>query len=529
MNIMAVVPVDLQHDFFGAPGTLGEDLAGRPVLTRTLERLGRVDGLDGIALLVRPDEAERARQLAGAVDVLMVAHEPSGAARESMRIARAFGRYGWRGGVAGTTIFDELFDPAGLAGVIVRTGADSLLLVPAGAALLDVGWAEGMLAFHRANAAAYPVAFCQAPPGLAGGVFRSPTLMHLAKNQLYPGKLFAYTPEQPVRDPIGDAYNYTLPEWLVATPRRFLADGPRGLWLCEQILAAGGEGVDGETACRIAGELGPEPWPREVTIELTARRPIEDDLRPRADRADLSVDAVAAALAGLEACGDVNVMFAGAGDALLHPDWPAAVAAAKAIGTVGLASYGVTLDAAAAEGAFASGLDLLEVYADAVSDEVYAAGKRGGSAGEVWANIESFVRRRRAAGQIAPLVVPTMLKTRASLHEQDAFVERSLRLTGWGLVIEPSDAAGQWDDHGVVHMAPPARTPCRRLTTRLTVLADGRVTVCEEDLHGDGVLDAGGVLDAWRGEGLPELRRLHAEGRWADHRLCAACREFHRP
>ena len=480
-------------------------------------------------LLVRPEEAERAGQLAGAVKVLVVAQQPSAAARESMRIARAFGRYGWRGGLAGTTIFDELFDPTGLAGVIARTGADSLLLVPAGAALLDVGWAEAMIAYHRANAAAYPVAFCQAPPGLAGGVFRSSTLMHLAKSHLYPGKLFTYAPEHPARDPIGEPYNHTLPEWLVATSRRFLADCPRGLWLCEQILAAGGEDVDGETACRIAGAVGPEPWPRELTVELTTRRPIADDLRPWAERPDLSIDELTAVLAGLDECGDVNVMFAGGGDSLLHGDWPAAVSVAKAVGTVGLATYAVTLDAEMGDKVIASGLDILEVYVDAVSEGVYAAHKRGASAEEVWAHIEAFTRRRRAAGRIAPLVVPTMLKTRVSLDEQDEFVERALRLTGWASVIEPTDAAGQWDDHAVVHMAPPARSACRRLTTRLTVLAGGRVTPCEEDLHAAGVLRSSGVMAAWRGEALADLRQLHAEGRWGENRLCATCREFHRP
>ena len=48
MNILALVWADLDRDFFGAPGTLVEDLAGEPVLRRTLGKLAAVDGLDGV-------------------------------------------------------------------------------------------------------------------------------------------------------------------------------------------------------------------------------------------------------------------------------------------------------------------------------------------------------------------------------------------------------------------------------------------------------------------------------------------------
>ena len=529
MNIQALVRADIGEDFFGAPGTLREDLAGRPVLRRTLERLASVEGLDGIVLATKPEAATEAMELAGTSGVVWMPDAADGGARDAMRLTRGFGRYGWRGGLAGTTVYDELFEPVVTAAAIAKTGADAIFLVPAGAALLEVDWAGRMLALYRQNIGKHRICFCQAPPRLAGAVFGADVLLTLGRAHLYPGRLLAYDPGRPVRDPICEQFNYMLPDWVIATRRRFLGDCPRGLWLCRRIVEEGGLDVDGQTACRIARQLPPEPWPREVTVELTTRRPVEDDLRPSADRGDLDLDVLADRLSGLEQAGDLNIMFAGAGDALLHADWPAAVAEGKKVGTVGLATYGTSLDEQVGRMLLQSGPDVVQVYADAVSDRVYAAHKRGSTASAVWANIEAQVDRQRQAARPAPMLVPTMLKTPESLDEQDEFFDKCLGLTGWGTVIEPTHAAGQWPDNAVVHMAPPKRTACLRLDTRLTLLADGRVAVCEEDILGAGALGRGTVLDAWRSDALAELRRMHAARRYDEHPICAGCEEFHRP
>ena len=143
----------------------------------------------------------------------------------------------------------------------------------------------------------------------------------------------------------------------------------------------------------------------------------------------------------------MNVMLAGAGDALLHPDWPAAVELARKAGCVGLATYGLSLDAATIERILQTPPDVLQVYADAVSDAAYATAKRGGSATAVWAAMEALAARRTEAAADRPMIVPTMLKTPTTLSEQAEFFDRSLMKFGWGLIVEPTAAAGQWPDH----------------------------------------------------------------------------------
>jgi hypothetical protein len=194
-----------------------------------------------------------------------------------------------------------------------------------------------------------------------------------------------------------------------------------------------------------------------------------------------------------------------------------------------MAIYGTAMDDATIGRLLELGPDILQVYVDAMSDGVYAAHKRGATASRVWEGIERLVGRAKEAHSARPMVVPTMLKTSATLDEQDAFYEKCLSLTGSGLIVEPTAAAGQWNDNAVVHMAPPNRSACRRIDARLTLLSDGRVAACEEDFHGRNTLGRCSLLAAWRGAALADLRQLHARQCWQEHALCGACEEFHRP
>ncbi len=523
LTTIAVLYADARRDFFGAPGRLLSDLAGRPALAWTLERLAGVEGLDGVVLAGPPGQRDALEPLAQSAGANYVAYDrPEGPAWRGMRAARAFGRYGWRGGLAGTTVFDECWDGELLTALLDRVEAGAVLLVPAGAALLDVAWTAELLRYARHEARGCRMVFNQGPVGLGGMVLHASVVRQLAEKHLFPGSLLAYSPGAPVLDPIGQPHCRPLPQEVVATDRRFLADGPRGHWLCSQLIEQLGPDADGLALCRAARAMDPEPWPRELTVELTTRRPVSDALRPGGDRADLPLDALRRALAGLEEVGDVNVMLAGAGDALLHGAWPEAVAVAGAAGAVGLATYGLGLDAATIDRLIEAGPDVVQVYADAVSDALYARHKSGGSARQVWAGLEALVQRRDAAGVSVPMVVPSMLKTPEGLAEQFEFLNRSLTLTGWGSVAEPAQSTNL----GVARMAPPTRGPCRRLASRLTLLSDGRLVACED---GGASLAGPTVLDAWRGQSLADLRTAHAEARWHAHPACAACDDYHRP
>jgi hypothetical protein len=140
--------------------------------------------------------------------------------------------------------------------------------------------------------------------------------------------------------------------------------------------------------------------------------------------------------------------------------------------------------------------------------------------------------KRQEAMSVVPIVLPTMTKARDNVHELDDFHDGWLRRIGAVLVTGYTHLAGQVDDRRVMSMAPPERVPCRRIGSRCLVLADGRVTMCDQDLNGRHVV--GSLADRslegiWRGDCFGELRAAHGAHRFDPNPLCASCDEWHRP
>ncbi len=81
-------------------------------------------------------------------------------------------------------------------------------------------------------------------------------------------------------------------------------------------------------------------------------------------------------------------------------------------------------------------------------------------------------------------------------------------------------------------MAPPTRFPCSRLKQRAMILADGRMTLCDQDFRGNhavGSLLEQGLATIWNGPALTEARNRHLNQDWDSLPLCRACDEWHRP
>ena len=531
MKIHAVIVADLERDFLGAPGGAAASLHGTPAMVRTVLRVRRLRGLSGLSVVCPVPQEQRCRQMLEALGTPVHGYAPAAQRCAVMRKARAFGRYGWRGGLADATIFDELLDFQAIGAGCNPYRPTAVMPVPGAAALLDAAWTQRVIDAFAAGAGG-EFAFSQAPIGLSAAVFSLQFVNNLLDSRIHMGRVLGFDPHAPRLDMVFEDANVKLPDGVINTPYRFLADSPRGLWLCERLLERLGDEAGGEELCAAAGAMPPEPWPREVCIELTTRRSFPDALRPGAAPRELDLDRLGGALAGLEAPGDVNVMFEGLGDGLLHPRWEQAVGIARGLGgAVGLATHLASLDDDLPRRLGDSGLDVLQIQLDALSDAVYALTKPAGpGAAAVWEHVERLAAFGAERLDRFPFVVPTMLKTRAALGEQEAFYERCKSATGWGVIAEPSDYGGRVEFPGVFDMSPPTRTPCRRLGLRLAMAADGRILTCEEDFYGAGIdpHPEATLLSAWRGDKLEHYRRLHAQGRWDELDLCRHCREFHR-
>jgi radical SAM protein with 4Fe4S-binding SPASM domain len=125
-----------------------------------------------------------------------------------------------------------------------------------------------------------------------------------------------------------------------------------------------------------------------------------------------------------------------------------------------------------------------------------------------------------------------MMKTHATMDELERFYDEWLAKTRSAVLAGPSDYAGQWPDVSVMDMAPPGRSACRRIRRRAMVLADGAVTVCDQDFrgaHAIGNVASESLASLWTGAAMERVRETHARGSYDGMPLCPRCREWHRP
>jgi hypothetical protein len=539
MTVAAIVLSDPDRNLLGLPSHALETVAGRPVLTLTLDRLRRCPAIDVVAVIASATQQARVREAVGERPVrwldLAQAGE-SGGRREMMRRGRKWSLQGWQGGLFGASVCDELVDPA-LLHAAESLGAETLVPVPAEWPWIDPALLAAEIEHHRTQSVEAGVTLSQAPPGLLPPVYQRERLADWLAADLFPGDLMRYHPDAPHVEFVVEPCFYQVPGDLVRCEARIAADTPRGLSLARRIAESLGTDAGAAAIGRLVAahpEWSTGDRPREVELELTTRRPVADALRrlPPVAPAEMSRDE-ALRLVRETAAEDTLLTLGGRGDPLLHPAVSEVIEAARAAGVFGLhlVTYGQDLTQPLADLLVRAGVDVVTFLLDAVTPAVYAETKGGAALSEAMAGLERLSRSRRAADALWPLVAVEFVKTRRTLPEMEAFYDMWLRRGAWPVIRGPSDRAGQVADLAVVSMAPAKRTPCRRLFRGLTVLADGRVPMCDEDAAGRQVIGnalTDGLLGVWRGPALAQLRQAHVGQDLEKYPFCQRCREWHR-
>jgi radical SAM protein with 4Fe4S-binding SPASM domain len=133
-----------------------------------------------------------------------------------------------------------------------------------------------------------------------------------------------------------------------------------------------------------------------------------------------------------------------------------------------------------------------------------------------------------------PWLAPRLIKTALTLPDMENFFDRWTHYAGHAVIDPPTPGQGRdgplAPDQAILPMCPPRRQACRQLSSRMTILSDGRVALCDQDWLGQGVLgDARREPLSAIWTGAQSLRQQHAEEKWTDLPLCRACRQWHRP
>ena len=414
--------------------------------------------------------------------------------------------------------------------------AELILLIDPASALVDPALVDGLIE----HAIAHPhreFFFTQAAPGTCGVALRPALLERLATTNAHPGRLLAYSPDTPGLDPITNDMCVPVPPAVARTPHRFALDSDRQVrriaaattHLNGQLMRTDGQGL----LAALEAQPWNEPHPREIVIELTPRRATRPIYAPAThlnfERGEMSLETLQSILAQFADVDDLRVTFAGVGDPLLHSRFAEAlrlVHEAK-IPAVHVETDLVELSDENRAALAAYPIDVLSVHLPAATAVTY---ERAMGVNAIAAVLENL-KRLLAARLPLPLVVPTFTKCRENLGEMEPWYDHWLRVLGTAVIVGPSDCAGQIPDHAAADMSPARRRPCSRLNTRMTIHSDGTIASCEEDVlakQPSGRAGDGGVRRAWR-HTLQQLRSDHQNGRWNDHPLCTACRQWHRP
>jgi len=540
MKVIATILVDLERTVLGTRSRLRDELAGRPVRRRTVERGLQARRVDAVHLLAPADQsAEVARQIKGLdvkIESVAAGTSPSAAL---VRAGRVWGLDGWRGGIGSLCAFDEDLLVAPAAAAARQAAADAVLSVPAGAAVVDPELINGAVEHWKIVGETAHMTFVQAPPGLAGAIFDRLLLEDLAKTGHPPGLLLTYHPNHPAPDPAGREPCYRAPAEAIEARGRLICDTRRSFDRVRDLLEAGGESWGAAQVGRWLAERGRrhvDEVPEEIEVELTTEVAVgvRSILRPGGEavgrRGPIDLRIIRRIAESIEGWDDVRIVLGGFGEPCLHPEFAEVCRILRDAGAMSLAVRTSALvgDLAVEDTLFKTPVDVVEVTLDAVTAETYRRVHGLDAFGQASERLERWLARRASEQVVTPLILPSLCKADETLEEMEAFVDRWQSRLGMYLVLGYSHRAGQLDRRAVTSTAPPRRETCRRSFARTLVLADGRLTTCDQDFAGRqtvGDLSETPLRELWRSERMAALRQSTI----GDLPLCPACEEWHRP
>jgi hypothetical protein len=549
MKIIAVCHADFDCTPLGTPARLEADLHGTAVLRRTLMRVRTARRVASVHLLVPASQRQRAEAAVAGLDVQVETHEADAVPWQSyVASARKWSLDAWRGGLGSTSVFDETLHPWLLGSLAQRESADGVVDVPAGAALLDCDLLDAMIAHYEQVHEQVRMTFTQAPPGLATAIYAPGLLNDLGEANHWPGRMMAYQPAKPARDMIMLPCFYPPPFEVRTAVGRCIADTHSAVERMASILQAAGNAASNgrspdasavarwltASAVQRVGEL-----PSEVEIELTTEDPLPDStLRPRGlaiERHGAMPQAVFDAIIDeLATRDDARVVLGGFGDPLLADNFARCLRKCRDAGIFGLAvrTPAVHLSDEAFDALLDARVDVVNVLLDAATPETYRRVHLADCFERVTANIDRLLAAHADRQQPQPLVVCEMTKTADTLAEMEAFFDHWVARTGSAIVVGPSTYGGQWPNRAVMDMTPPLRSACRRVFARTMILADGRMTLCDQDFrgrHAVGTVTESSVSDLWRSPSLNDIRHAHRSSDWTACTLCPPCLQWHQP
>jgi MoaA/NifB/PqqE/SkfB family radical SAM enzyme len=198
---------------------------------------------------------------------------------------------------------------------------------------------------------------------------------------------------------------------------------------------------------------------------------------------------------------------------------PAKIAYAKSRGIpeVGVISNGSLMNEDVARAVIDAGLDAINISLDAAGADVFERTRVGLKYDRVIGNIEALARLKNERGLSRPKLILSFVRQDNS-DEERRFIDK------WRDVADVIHVTELHNWAGTLHRSSDVRFPCYRPWLTLTVLWDGRVSLCCVDFDGDvilGDLRTSTIREVWNGKVFRQVRREHLDS--GGPSICRSC------
>ena len=506
---------------------------GEPVLGWTLRRIDQTRHLHRSLILAWDDQVEAIIQ--AGVNARSCGPRRQNAALQATCAAQRWAD-GWRGGLLHTCWFDKGFVAPFVFEAVTEEAADAIVWIDPSAGLIDPALLDALVDAGASGTRDFY--FTQAAPGLGGVLLKQNLLQQLAEDQALPGRLVHYLPSAPMLDPVTSDACVETPLPVSRTIDRFTLDSQRQIDRIEQATQSlNGTLITSESLSIVSRAItvpASGKFPRELVIELTARRATRPIFNPathlKIDRPDINSGMLESIITQSAACDDVRITLAGVGDPLCHPQFAELLNALTPIAAVSIETDLIDASDERIKMLIDSGIDAIAIHLPAMQPSTYAHIMGIDAMASVVESIRRLVVYRKEIGNGVPLIVPIFQKLATNLDEMEIWYDTWLKALGSAVIRGPSRFGGRLPDLAAADMTPSKRKPCARIQQRLTILSDGWITMCDEDVTGEATLghvSRDRIENIWT-TAMGDIRQRH-ERMTALPLLCNNCREWDRP
>jgi pyruvate-formate lyase-activating enzyme len=222
------------------------------------------------------------------------------------------------------------------------------------------------------------------------------------------------------------------------------------------------------------------------------------------------------------------------GEPLLHPKLPEMIAYAHQKGMrTEISTNATLLNEGLSREILKAGLGAIYMCLDGATAETYESIRRRGDFEQTKANIQRFIELRREVAAPEPLVNVQIIEMQPTLPEVEAFTRQWRQAGVYRVSVKPFDSWGNQVDTISVLRASEANVPAKRwhcpnLWFHAHIYWDGTLVCCDRDF--DALYPLGnvgnGVMKAWNGPAMRDLRRKHLHRRLEDVPSCRNCVEW---